>query len=50
LTEFVTLEINEEDLVEVEPKAVLVAPLEINDEIDEDETDTDTDETELQAD
>lgn len=50
LTEFVTLEINEEYLVEVEPKAVLVAPLEIDGEIDEGESDTDTDETELQTD
>lgn len=50
LTEFVTLEINEEDLVEIEPKAVLVAPLVIDGEIDEGESDADTDETELQTD
>lgn len=50
LAEFVTLEINEDVLVKVEPKAVLVAPTEIDGEIDEGEVDTDTDKMELQVD
>lgn len=50
LTEFVTLEINEEVLVKVEPKGDMAAPLEADDEIDEDESDADTDETQLLTD
>ena len=50
ITEFVTLEINEEDLVRVEPKAEFIAPVEIDSEIDEEESESDTDETETLTD
>jgi len=40
LTEFVTLEINEDELVKVEPKAKLVAPVEIGSEAADDAADT----------
>jgi anti sigma-E protein RseA len=49
LAEFVTLDIDEDVLVKVAPKAVLVAPIEIDSEIDENESDTDIDEITLQA-
>jgi Anti sigma-E protein RseA, N-terminal domain len=50
LAEFVTLDINEDVLVKVEPKAVLVAPIEIDSQLDEGELDTGIDEMNLQAD
>ena len=46
ITEFVTLELNEEDLVRVEPKAEFIAPVEIDSEIDEEELDSDGDDAE----
>lgn len=45
ITELVTLEINEADLVRVEPKAVFIGPAEIESNIDEEESDPE-DETE----
>jgi Anti sigma-E protein RseA, N-terminal domain len=50
LAEFVMLDINEDVLVKVEPKAVLVAPIEIDRQFDEGESETDIDEMNLQAD
>jgi len=49
LTEFVTLEINEEDLVKVEPQAEFVVPSESDDEEDDEATVTETGEADLQA-
>ena len=46
ITEFVTLELNEEDLVRVEPKAEFIATAEIDSEIDEEESNSDGDEAE----
>lgn len=49
LTEFVTLEINEEDLVKVEPNTELVVPSESDDEEDDEAIVTETGEADLQA-